>query len=520
MGINVNSLSPTQAREYWHDYNNGNKKGISNAEYASLCTKFKSEIKTWEKDENTYTYRQSPEDRLDFDEDDAGFMGSDGKGVESTVKTAANGAIAIWGTKVSGAISGVAGKAADAAAKAAAKKAAEDAASEAAKKAAEKGATDATKKAAEKAAEEATTKAAESATADAALKKAQTVDSVCLLVLAGLQLASALHTKANSPNEEAVEACQKAQDEMYNEQAILADQVLTMEEMQEEMAVLQEEAEATNEEGQADIATMEGMYNYYYAKYQNGTATDQDIALLKALGAQMGVTQSRTGDATEALNGEIAKVGEGYEEITANIDNTNNFTDYVSEIDEATKTNSIIQGALMTVSCASAAATALKCYSRASALAGSVFGSWAAALYTAAAVAAGGAAAIFGMEAYKQFGDNRQIADDTINIRQDTQDLSVETTEFQEVSTEFWEETVDATSEENLFTLTPTYAKVSGNGQQGQNDGDADKGKTRSAGNNGAGTNNFGAVTGDSGTTNAKGTNNNEQDDKDKNKQK
>ena len=493
MGINVNSLSPTQAREYWHDYNNGNKKGISNAEYASLCTKFKSEIKTWEKDENTYTYRQSPEDRLDFDEDDAGFMGSDGKGIESSIKAGANVTMAL-GTKA------VENFAVKTATKAATKKAGEDVAVNLAEKGAKP-------------------------------TSANNIESGILLVMAALQLASALHTKANSPNEEAVEACQKAQDEMYNEQAILADQVLTMEEMQEEMAVLQEEAEATNEEGQADIATMEGMYNYYYAKYQNGTATDQDIALLKALGAQMGVTQSRTGDATEALNGEIAKVGEGYEEITANIDNTNNFTDYVSEIDEATKTNSIIQGALMTVSCASAAATALKCYSRASALAGSIFGSWAAALYTAAAVAAGGAAFIFGQEAYKQFGNNRQIADDTINIRQDTQDLSVETTEFQEVSTEFWEETVDATSEENLFTLTPTYAKVSGNGQQGQNNGDADKGKTRSAAgtNNQNATNGFGALTGGTGTTNAStaqganntaNQNNNDQDDKDKNKQK
>ena len=29
MGINVNSLSPTEAKSYWYDYNNGNTKGIS-----------------------------------------------------------------------------------------------------------------------------------------------------------------------------------------------------------------------------------------------------------------------------------------------------------------------------------------------------------------------------------------------------------------------------------------------------------------------------------------------------------
>lgn len=497
MGINVNSLSPTQAREYWHDYNNGNKKGISNAEYASLCTKFKSEIKTWEKDENTYTYRQSPEDRLDFDEDDAGFFQNGG--TTSIVGAGAS----VVGAGMSGSLNIV--KNAQAIST---KQIGSNLTTSA------KGKTGLFNKAGEG---QKLTKA----------QKADNKETASLLVTAAMQLTFALITKAQSPNKDAAEACEAAQNELYNEQAILADQVLTMEEMQEEMAVLQEEAEATNEEGQADIATMEGMYNYYYTKYQNGTATDQDISLLKALGAQMGVTQSRTGDETEALNGEITEVGEGYEEITANIDNTNNFTDYVSEIDDATKDSARIQAVLMGVSCASAAATSVKCFARASATNVAWF---ATAAYIAAGVASATASYLNGDQALKQL-DYAKIASNTEDIRHDTQDLSVETTEFQEVSTEFWEETVDATSEENLFTLTPTYSKVSGNGQQGQNGEDADKGKTRSADgtNNQTTTNGFGALTGGAGTTNATtaqganntaNQNNNEQDDKDKNKQK
>ena len=102
MGINVSSLSPTQAREYWYDYNNGNKKGLSDAEYATLCTRFKDYIKTWEQDENDYGYKPSPQDSLDYDSGDTGFFG-DGKGVQSTVGTG----VIITGSIMAGSFSNI-----------------------------------------------------------------------------------------------------------------------------------------------------------------------------------------------------------------------------------------------------------------------------------------------------------------------------------------------------------------------------------------------------------------------------
>ncbi len=411
MGINVNGLSPTEAKKYWYDYNNGNKNGLSEAEYQSLVTKFRSYIDNWENevDENGYTTSESPGERLEFDSDDAGFFG-DGKGGQGITNTAvAAGAGAVSAGVIPAANVTVAGRTG----------------------------------------------------LDKGLTAAQTSGnkvSLSLIAAAAMQFAMAMVTKANSPNKEAVEACLTAQDELYTEQANLAEQVLTMEEMQEEMEALQELALATNESGQDDIVDMEGLYNYYYTKYQNGTATDKEIALMKALGAQMQATQTSTNEETLGINEEIVGIGEGYEDITANIDITNEFTTYVSDIDESTKRSAIAQGVLMTLSTASAAVTGLKCFARASALAGSIVGSWAAVAYLAAGALATTAAGIFGKEALTQLTDYRSTAEDTIDLRQNTQDLSAETTEFQEVSTEYWEETVDTTSEENLYTLTPTYA--------------------------------------------------------------
>lgn len=407
MGINVNNLTPSQAKELWRDYNNGNKNELSRAEYASLCTKFDGYITQWEQqDENSYTYRESGEERLDFDEKDAG-IGLNKDTLQGGV-TAASGAataiatqkVVISGTQMGDAVAGN---------------------QELAKGLAKK-------------------------------------ESASLLVTAALQLATALYNRANSPNADAVEACKAAQNELYTEQAVLADQVATMEEMQDEMTTLQEEAEARNEEGQATIGGMEGMYHYYYTKYQSGKATSQDIALMNALAAQMQVEQASSTEETGALNEEIAAVGDNYEVISDNIATTNEFTDYVSEIDVATRNSSIIQGALMTVSAGLAAVTCAKCLVRASTLSASIFGAAAAIMYYAAAAASGAAAGFFGLEAAKQFTEHRSAAEDTIDIREQTQELSQETTEFQEVSTEFWEESVDATSTENLFTMTATYA--------------------------------------------------------------
>ncbi len=416
MGINVNNLTPSQAKELWRDYNNGNKNELSRAEYASLCTKFDGYITQWEQqDENSYTYRESGEERLDFDEKDAGI------GLNKDT------AVGVGGTAVAAGGALVAG---------------------------EKILT----KTSEKLCFNVKGNTGIGKGIDQANAPEGTNVQGSLLVAAAAQLAAAILVTKNSPNEEAVKACEAAQNELYTEQAILAEQVATMEEMQDEMTTLQEEAEARNEEGQATIGGMEGMYHYYYTKYQSGKATSQDIALMNALAAQMQVEQASSTEETGALNEEIAAVGEGYETVSENIEVTNEFTDYVSEFDQATKVGSLVQGGLMTLSMVSAGATALKCFSRASALAGSIFGSWAAVLYVAAGAAATGAMGMFAAEAKKQFVDNRKVAEQTIDIREQTQELSTETTEFQEVSTEFWEESVDATSTENLFTMTATYA--------------------------------------------------------------
>ena len=453
MGINVNGLSPSEAQKYWYDYNNGNTKGISEAEYQSICTKFRSYIDNWENDvdDNSYQLGQTPEERLDYDSDDAGFFG-DGKGAQGITNTAvAAGAGLVSAGVVPAAEVTVAG----------------------------------------------------ATGLDKGLSSAATAGNkvrVSLIAAAALQFAMAMVTKANSPNKDAVEACEKAQNELYTEQANLANQVLIMEEMQEEMEILQEEALAVNEAGQSDIVDMEGLYNYYYTKYQNGTATDREIALMRALGAQMQSTQTATNDETVGLNEEIAAVGDGYEDITANIDYTNQFTEYVADIDESTKKSAMAQGILMTISTASAAVTSLKCFARASELAGSIIGSWAAVAYIAAGALAGVAATIYGKEAVTQLTDYRSTAEDTIDIRRNTQDLSTETTEFQEVSTEFWEETVEATNEENLFTLTPTYATPTKSGaeENGEEEPDAVSG---------AGTNTTPAAgEGVSATTGATGT--------------
>ena len=401
MGINVNGMSPTEAKQYWYDYNNGNTKGLSEAEYQSILSKFRSYIDNWENDVDENGYTQSPEERLEFDSDDAGFFGDTQDGVQGV----ATGAVAV---------AGIAGNA--------------------------------------------IAKFTPGGTAGMGLNfsvKGQYVNGL-LLIVAGMQFAQAMWTKANTPNKEAKEACETAQDELYTEQANLADQILTMEEMQEEMELLQEEALAVNEAGQSDIVDMEGMYNYYYTKYQNGTATDREIALMKALGAQMQSTQSATNEETVGLNEEIVKVGDGYENVSASIDTTNQFADYVADIDEATQSATKAQKILLAISAASAAVTAVQCAVRGASLA--LFG--AGGVYFAAAAMAGIAATIFSTQSANQ-GDFNEIASETIDIRQNTQDLSAQTTEFQEVSTEFWEETVDVTSEENLFTLTPTYATTS-----------------------------------------------------------
>lgn len=406
MGINVNALSPTEAKSYWYDYNNGNKNGLSEAEYQSICTKFRSYIDNWENDvdDNGYTAYDSPQDRLEYNADDAGFLNSDGKPIQAAANV---GTAAAGGLVNAGVIPEL----------------------------------------------EVTIGKASAATS----AKSNSV-SISLIATAALQFAMAMVTKANSPNKDAVEACLTAQDELYTEQANLADQVLTMEEMQEEMELLQEQAIATNEQGQGEIADLEGLYNYYYTKYQNGTATEREIAIMKALGAQMSSTQTKTNDETEGLNEEILGIGDGYEEITTNIERSDEFTNYVSEIDESTKTSAIVQGSIMILSAASAAVTATKCALRATALGSSIFGSIAAIAYIAAAALAAVATGIYGAEAAKQLGEYRSTAEDTIDLRKGTQDLSAETTEFQNISTEYWEETVDNTSEENLFTLTPSYA--------------------------------------------------------------
>ena len=453
MGINVNGLSPTEAQKYWYDYNNGNSKGLSEAEYQSLCTKFRSYLDNWEAaDENGYTAYDTPEDRLDYDADDAGLGFNEQTGQAATGTTVAVGA----GAAVSAITTGAASMTAFG--------------------------TMAGEAAALTAAYGAESISAQIATNTA--QKAATKNSGLLLATAALQFATMLWYKLSTPNKEAAEALETAQGELYTEQANLADQVLTMEEMQEEMELLQEEALAVNEQGQGEIGTLEGLYNYYYTKYQNGTATEKEIALMRAIGMQMSATQSTTNDETEGLNSEIVEVGAGYEDITTNIETTNEFTGYVSEIDQSTKAAAIVQGTVLALSAASATFTCIQCVARATTLSASVFGLAAAAMYYAAAALSGTAAAFFGIESVKQFTDYRGTAEDTIDIRKNTQDLSTETTEFQEVSTEFWEETVDTTSADNLFTLTPTYAtSTPATGGAAENSGTED-GAAPESGNN------------------------------------
>ena len=489
MGINVNTLSPTDAKKYWYDYNNGNTQGLSEAEYQSLCTKFRSYIDNWENDvdENGYTVTETPEERLDFDADDAGLGFNEQTAQAATGTSVAVGAAAGVSAVTTGAASmtsfgTMAGEAAALTELYGANSISAQIATETAQKAAVK-------------------------------------NSASLLVAAALQFATMVWYKVSTPNKDAVEACTTAQDELYTEQANLADQVLTMEEMQEEMELLQEEALAVNEQGQGEIGDLEGLYNYYYTKYKNGTATDKEIALMKAIGAQMTATQSSTNDQTEGLNSEIVDVGAGYEDITSNIETTNEFTGYVSEIDASTRTAAIVQGSVLALSAASAAFTCTQAMIRATTLSASIFGAAAAAMYYAAAALSGTAAAFFGTESVKQFTDYRGTAEDTIDIRETTQDLSAETTEFQEVSTEFWEETVDATSEENLFTLTPTYATsgVTTGGASGGEETDDVVTKGLSGDNTGETVNPFGAYSAEE--SGATGNSNPFAVDKDKEKQ-
>lgn len=479
MGINVSSLSPTQAREYWYDYNNGNKKGLSDAEYATLCTRFKDYIKTWEQDENDYGYKPSPQDSLDYDSGDAGFFG-DGKGVQSTVGTG----VIITGSIMAGSFSNIGGNL----------------------KAIKTGSKDMVKNLGNG---KQSGNAGWGTEGNNAAKDATELDkeTISLLATAALQLAFAILTKSSHANEDAQAACLTAQDMLLEEQAILAEQILNMEEMQEFMAVLQAQAEAANEKGQDEIMTMEGVYHYYLMKYKNGTATENEINLLNALSMQMQMTQSRTASETGEINAEIAKVGEGYEEIGASIDYTNSFTEYVSEIDNATKTAAYIQMTLMTLSCLSAAATSVKCFARAAATNIVWF---ATAAYIAAGASAAYASYIFGAEAVNQM-KIANTADDTRDIRLNTQDLSEDTTEFQKVSMEVWDETVVATDEDNLFTLTPTYAGDTVS-TSGASDGAGSRGAT------GGTSTGFGGLTGATGGTPGGTTSGENGDDKDKDK--
>ena len=465
MGLNVTSLSPTQAKQYWYDYNNGNKKGISNAEYTALCTKFRGYISGWEKeaDDIRYTYsNEDPTTRLDYDPDDAGFCGN-GK---DTAITAGNAVTAAGGHIIvsSGLIDkGVLNFSC-------------------------KGATGVDKIAGEKLKLYDTKK---HGVADKKNTEGNKVNGL-LLVVAALQFAMALATKANSPNKDAVEALKIAQEELLTEQALLGEQVANMEEMQEEMTLLQEQAIITNEKGQDEIVTAEGMYHYYYTKYQNGTATPQEIAIMNALATQMQTTQKETDTETQGLNSEIAALGENYQVVSDTVENSGNLTEAVSEMDVATRNNTIIQAALMAYSAFSAGKTAYQCYARASALTGSLFGSWAAIAYLAGAAMAGVATALYTEQVVLQVGEYRNTAEDAIDIRKNTEDIVDSTITFQDVSMEYWEETLDTTSEDNLFTLTPTYATVTA---------PAGGGTSRSATETGGTTGGTGGTTGTSGTS-------------------
>ena len=466
MGIDIKSMNPSQAKELWYKMQSG-KVELSRAEEASFNAKFGPYIQLWETeaDETNYTYRENGEERLDFDEDDAGIgLNKDtAVGATSTAVGVAGG-MANYSVYSGGGLS------------------------------------------------ESLTVGGNGGNSTSAFEGANGL----LLITAALQYAMAKIIEKNSPNEDAVKACEAAQNELYEEQAILAEQIAMMEDMQEEWEALQEQAEARNEEGQGTISELEGLYHYYYSKYENGTATSQDIAIMNALAAQMQVEQAESTNETVGLNEEIAAIGENYEDISANIETTNEFTDYVSEIDKATKTASIAQGVAMSISAISAGITTLQCISRAGVLSGSFVLSWLAAVYIAAAALAGKAALVFGEEALKQFGHNRSVAEDTIDIREETQDFSEETTDFQDISTEMWEETVDTTSIDNLYTTTPTYAdetasETDAKGGTRTNDvTGGDGGNTGSRGASGTGT------TGQTGGTTPPATG--EDKDKDKNK--
>ena len=478
MGIDIKSMNPSQAKELWYKMQSG-KVELSRAEEASFNAKFGPYIQVWETeaDETNYTYRENGEERLDFDEDDAGIGLN-----KDTAVGAATGGVAVGtfaGTRaamVSGTEMGNA-------------------------------AFDVLNHTGE-------TQAMCQDTMKGMAKK----ESFSLLITAAIQLANAIYIQKNSPNKDAVKACEAAQNELYEEQAILAEQIAMMEDMQAEWETLQEQAEARNEEGQGTIGELEGLYHYYYSKYENGTATSQDIAIMNALAAQMQVEQAESTDETVGLNEEIAAIGENYEDISANIETTNEFTDYVSEIDEATKTASIVQGGLMTLACASAAYTSAKCFIRATSLSASLIGAAAAVMYYAAGASSAYAAYIFGQEALKQFKDNRAVAEDTNDIRKETQDFSEETTDFQDISTEMWEETVDTTSIDNLYTTTPTYADETANetdakgGTRTNDVTGGDGGNTGSRGASGTGT------TGQTGGTTPPATGEDKDKDKDKNK--
>ena len=70
MGININNLSVSQAKQYYLDYNNGNKCGLTDIQYKTLCTKFRDYIEIWDQDDTTY---QTGSERLNFDANDAGL---------------------------------------------------------------------------------------------------------------------------------------------------------------------------------------------------------------------------------------------------------------------------------------------------------------------------------------------------------------------------------------------------------------------------------------------------------------
>lgn len=422
MGININTLSVSQARQYYLDYNNGNECGLTDIQYRNLCTRFKNYIDLWDQDETSYN--QSPQDRLDFDADDAGVKA--GPMVRDGI--AAGAGIAVGFNKVS----------------------------DSALNFKLKGATglDSTKGGGKLVGKN-----------DVAATKSTTAGNKVnglLLVAAALVLANALIAKSQNTNADAAEACLEAQELLDEEQIKLAKQALEMEKKQKDMESMQENAIAINEEGQSTIGDMEGAYNYYYSKIKDGTATQNDIMMMRGLQLAMGNKQIETNKATEGVNAEIVTLGEElYKGVSENIEVSDELVDYVASFDKATRNAAIAQGAMMALASAGGLITATKCFVRASALAGSLFGSWAAVLYVAAGAAAGVGAYIYGDLAKKNLVDYRGIAVDTMKMREDTSYVSEDTKAFQETSMEFWDGVVSATNTDNLFTLTPTYANAS-----------------------------------------------------------